>query len=71
MKMKKSDWHPADIKAALEKEGTDLSKLSVEHNLSARTLGNALRYKYPKAQRIIAEAIGVKPEDIWPSRYGY
>lgn len=67
--MNRTDWHAADIKAALEKKDTNLSKLSIDNQLKPRTLGNALRVSYPKAERIIANCIGVKPEDIWPSRY--
>ena len=67
--MSKKDWHTADIKAEIEKRGSNLSELSLSNNLSSRTLGNALRVPYPKAQKIIADFIGVKPEDIWPSRY--
>ncbi|EAU5655750.1 transcriptional regulator [Salmonella enterica] len=67
--MKGTDWPSADIKAELEKRGVSLRELSRRNGLSAQTIGNALRYKYPKAQRIIAEAIGVPPEEIWPSRY--
>ncbi|MES9873115.1 MAG: helix-turn-helix transcriptional regulator [Candidatus Sedimenticola sp. 6PFRAG7] len=64
------DWHPADIKAALEKAGWSLSKLSLHHGYRSRnTLKNALTRKWPKAERLIAEAIGAQPEAIWPSRY--
>ncbi|MGX5056714.1 helix-turn-helix domain-containing protein [Enterobacter asburiae] len=37
------DWHPSDIKAGLEKRGTNLSELSRISGLRSRTLGNALR----------------------------
>lgn len=63
------DWHKADIKAALEKAGTNYEKLAEEHGIAGSTLRNALRFKYPKAERIIADKIGVSPENIWPSRY--
>lgn len=63
------DWHRADIKAALEKKGLNLTKLSLKAGLSEATLRNVFRVKYPKAERIIAKAIGVSPETIWPSRY--
>lgn len=65
----KSDWSSADIKAALEKANTNLSRLSRENNLRPRTLGNALRAPYLKGEAIIARAIGEKPEVIWPTRY--
>ncbi|KFD16168.1 Ner family regulatory protein [Rahnella aquatilis CIP 78.65 = ATCC 33071] len=36
---------------------------------SCRLLPNALTRKWPKGERLIAEAMGVRPELIWPSRY--
>lgn len=63
------DWHQADIIAELKKRGTNLSALSTANGYTRNGLRNALYRKYPKAERIIAEAIGVQPEDIWPSRY--
>jgi len=63
------DWHPADIGAALKKAGTNMSALSRNHGYSNNNLRNAIYRRYPKAERIIAQAIGVEPADIWPSRY--
>lgn len=63
------DWHPADVKARLEKKGTSLAKLSRAEGLADATLRNVFRVNYPKAQKIIANALGVPPEEIWPSRY--
>jgi Ner family transcriptional regulator len=63
------DWHPADIKAALEKAGWSLRRLSAHHGYEASMCIKALRRPYPNAERLIAEAIGVPPEAIWPSRY--
>lgn len=64
------DWHPADIVSALHKKGISLRQLSVDHGFAPNTLGNATKRPYPKAEAIIAKALGVKPETIWPSRYG-
>lgn len=63
------DWHQADIIAGLKKVGTNMSALSEKHGLSRGCLRNALYRKYPKAEKIIAEALGLQPEDIWPTRY--
>jgi len=63
------DWHPADIKAALEKAGWSLRRLSLHNGFSDGLLKHALHRPYPRAERMIARAIGVKPQDIWPSRY--
>ncbi|MGY6773576.1 helix-turn-helix domain-containing protein [Gallibacterium sp. ZY190522] len=64
-----NDWKRIDIIYALNKKGTNLARLSREAGLNSRTLNNALDRRYPKGERIIAEAIGVEPKDIWPSRY--
>ena len=63
------DWHPADTVAALHKLGWSFRKLSQHHGYSPGTLKHALYRRSPKAERLIAEAIGVSPSVIWPSRY--
>ena len=65
------DWHRADIIAALKKKGTSVSALSRENGLASSTLGNALRFPWPKVEQIIAGAIGVDASEIWPSRYNH
>lgn len=65
------DWHVADIKAALEKAGWTLRKLSSHHGLSPNSIRMALYHPWPRAERIIASAIGETPERIWPTRYDY
>ncbi|MDI8936043.1 helix-turn-helix domain-containing protein [Salmonella enterica subsp. enterica serovar Anatum] len=34
-----------------------------------RRLTNALNRRWPKGEKLIAEALGIAPEQIWPSRY--
>ena len=67
--MMQSDWHPADIIAGLKKRGTSQSALSRQAGLASSTLANALSRCWPKGERLIAEALDVAPENIWPSRY--
>jgi Ner family transcriptional regulator len=69
MNGKIQDWHRADIKAALEKKGLTFRKLSTQAGLKPDTLKNVLDRKWPKGELIIADAIGVAPSAIWPSRY--
>lgn len=64
-----TDWHRADIVAALHKAGWSLRQLSLQSGLATRTLNGALDRPYPKAESIIAAAIGIAPEVIWPERY--
>ncbi len=64
-----ADWHPADIKAELNKKGLTLRALSLANNMHQDSLKNTLRMRYPRGERIIAAALGYEPEQIWPSRY--
>lgn len=63
------DWHQADITAALHKAGWTISALGLANGMSRSTLANAYSKSYPKAERIIAEAIGVPVQNVWPSRW--
>lgn len=69
MVQKNTDWHRADIVAALKKRGWSVRALSVASGLSPNTLKGALQFPYLKGEKIIANAIGVPPEVIWPTRY--
>lgn len=48
---RKSDWHPADIIAALRKRGTTLAAISRQAGLSSSTLANALSRPWPKGEK--------------------
>lgn len=69
MSVRKHDWHPADIIAALRKNGTTLAAVSREAGLSSSTLANAISRPWPKGEWLIAQAINIHPAEIWPSRY--
>ncbi|MDO4897086.1 MAG: helix-turn-helix domain-containing protein [Moraxella sp.] len=63
------DWHRADVVAALHKKGWSIASLAKAHGLSPSTLRSALEKSYPKSEKIIADAIGVAPEEIWAERH--
>lgn len=63
------DWHPADVKAAVEKAGWSLRRLSRHHGYASAWFKHAFRKPSPTAEGIIAAAIGMHPSAIWPSRY--
>lgn len=69
MQSLKKDWHPADIIAALRKKRTSLAAVSRAAGLSSSTLANALSRPWPKGEWLIADAVGIHPAEIWPSRY--
>lgn len=63
------DWHPADIKAALNKCGWTLSGLADLHGIGRPTMSTVFLRSYPANEKRIADAIGVAPQVIWPSRW--
>lgn len=64
------DWHPADIKAALDKKGWSLLALAKHHGIKGSSaLSHTFERSYPLNEQRIADAIGVHPMKIWPSRY--
>jgi Ner family transcriptional regulator len=64
-----SDWHPADVSAALKKRGISLSGLSVANGYHSTAAGKALKQSWPALEAVIATALGIPAEKIWPSRY--
>lgn len=66
-----ADWHSADIIAALRKAGWSLRRLSIHHGYHPNGLADAIARPWPKGERLIAAAIGVPPEVIWPSRQAH
>jgi len=64
-----SDWHRADIIAALHKSGTTVVGLSRASGLSPSSLSNVFYRSWPRGERIIAAYLNVPLSDIWPSRY--
>lgn len=68
-KIAQTDWHRADIIAALWKKGWSLRRLSLANNFSPSAAKEALRKPWPKMEGIIANAINLPPWEIWPSRY--
>lgn len=65
---KRTDWHPADVIAALHKAGWSLRRLALAHGLRPGTFNAALHRSYPHAENAIAQALGLSISAIWPER---
>lgn len=64
------DWHPADVVAELRKAGISLAGLAKAYGLnSSSAFSVALVRSYPICEQRIADALGIHPMVIWPSRY--
>lgn len=65
----RQDWNKADIKAALEKVGWTCRALAKHHGMAHSYFSDTLVRPNPRAQTLMAAAIGRKPATLWPSRY--
>ncbi len=64
-----SDWSKDAIYTALKNKGVDLAELERLQNLKPGTMRNTFYRACPAYEQVIAQAIGVEPAVIWPSRY--
>lgn len=62
-------WHPQDIKSAVWKRGTTLSKLATDNGLSESACRASLIRPQPEADRVISKFLGVDLHRLWPDRY--
>lgn len=62
-----SDWHPADVIAALRKRNLSLRQLAMQNDYSH--IQRVLTSPWLAAEQIVARALDKRPEEIWPSRY--
>ncbi|MGL5798995.1 MAG: helix-turn-helix domain-containing protein [Plesiomonas sp.] len=65
----RADWHPEIIKAELHRRGITFRALSVEAGYKPDSLKSVLRVPCVRYEQIVASALSVEPETIWPSRY--
>jgi Ner family transcriptional regulator len=61
------DWE--GIKAELHRKGMTFGELSTRSGLTRTACGKVKSSTSYPAQKAIADFIGYKPEDLWPSRY--
>jgi Ner family transcriptional regulator len=67
------DWHKADVKAALEKKGLTMTAVALRHGLDPSAVRQSLREQnrrqFTRIKALIAAAIGLPPQTIWPSLF--
>lgn len=67
--VKHSDWPPAKVKYELQMRGLSFRFLSRKAGLAEDSLKAVQRTPCISYEKVIADAIGVPAEEIWPSRY--
>lgn len=63
-----ADLDRHEILARVRRQGTTIAKLARLHGCSPNNLYAALDRSFPKSEKIIADALGLTVEDIWPGR---
>ena len=64
------DWTALDFVIAFRERGLTWQRLTADAGYKSRTgLRNVVDRSWPKAERIVAAALGLPPQAIWPSRY--
>lgn len=67
---KERGWHPEEIKAAIRMRGSSMAELSRQHGYGISAVRQVLRHPWPAIERLVADHLGVPPQEIWPDRYG-
>ena len=68
--IKKGHWDKERIKAELRFKGYSLRDLDRKYGYATGHFSKALVQPLRKAEKIIADILGVHPSTIWPLRYG-
>lgn len=62
-------WHPADIRAAVEKRGSALKAVAVAAGLHADACRFALRHRHVGGERALSEYLKIPLWELWPDRW--
>jgi len=57
------------IRNRIELKGLSLASIARDHGYHKSAVGLARDYRYPAIEKIIADTIGLTPQDLFPSRY--
>lgn len=63
-----TDWDRYEINAQLRRRGLSLAELGRRNGYAEDSMRLVAVKPWPKVERIIADALGLRVEDIWPSR---
>jgi Ner family transcriptional regulator len=64
-----TDWLWDEVLAALHSEGLTLHALAKRHQVHVQAISCAQHKNSATTEARIAEALGILPQQIWPSRY--
>ncbi|MDG3439595.1 helix-turn-helix domain-containing protein [Nitrospirillum amazonense] len=62
-------WHPADIRAAVEKRGKTLKDVALAAGIHADACRFALRHRHVQGERALSEFLKIPLWELWPDRW--
>lgn len=62
-------WSWPDVKSELEKRGLSLTSIALRAKVTPQAVAKVKKRPSARIQALIASALGVAPQSIWPSRY--
>lgn len=64
------NWTRHQILCALREHGLSAAKVAEQAKIKKSTLYGGMDRPYPKVNSLIAQALGVRKQAIWPQFYG-
>ena len=64
-----TQWTPEFIKFRIRTVHGSMANLARSSGVDPAVIRRALRHPYPRIEALIARAIGVTADEIWPERY--
>ena len=65
----RKDLSPLEVKQLILDTGITLSQLGIQSGFSHAAVSIVLKKRQPFVQAAVAKHLGMRPQDIWPSRY--
>jgi len=66
---RREDMHWSDVKASLEKQGSNLAEIALSLGISRVSVSKVSWRPNAGVQATIAKALSTTPQAIWPTRY--
>ena len=57
------------VKYQVQLQGRSMAQLAADHGVKRATLYQTFQRPYPRMEAIIADAVGLTPQELWPERY--
>lgn len=57
------------VKYQFQLQGRSMAQVAAEAGVTRECLYSAFKKTYPRMEKVIADALGLEPAELWPERY--